>query len=134
MSIVSKWRLYRNCVTSPACILNCDNIYIYNTQHIYKYIKFKVSCAIFSKQFLNLLDIVYKEREERGDSHKIIFRKQKENTDNSYSNQIEIKKGWYLPAMATNKKNIHVSMSLPVEKKPPLLAGKARLSITHQNA
>lgn len=42
-----------------------------------------------------------------------------------------------LPAMATNRKNIHVSMSLPVEKKPPLpplLAGKARLSITRRDA
>lgn len=41
-----------------------------------------------------------------------------------------------LPAMATNRKNIHVSMSLPVEKKPPLLLpdGKTRLSITRRDA
>jgi len=44
-----------------------------------------------------------------------------------------------LPAMATNRKNIHVSMSLPVEKKPRLplpllLAGKVRPSITRRDA
>jgi len=40
----------------------------------------------------------------------------------------------YLPAMATKRKNIHVSMSLPVEEQPPLLAGKVRLSITQRDA